>query len=129
MLDVGHEEMKTGTAILNALLMWVFGFASAACQIKLRNVMMYPDSYGNLCRCLPPMSGLAVRIFWLWWAVPLAWGAITIAVVLARRRHPEVMSDLVQFHTSATLLVGVFMFGFFAVAGTMPFVSIVAGLK
>jgi hypothetical protein len=29
MLDVGHEEMKTGTAILNALLMWVFGFAVA----------------------------------------------------------------------------------------------------
>ena len=121
--------MKTGTAILNALLMWVFGFASAACQIKLRNVLMYPDSYGNLCQCLPLVSALAVPVFWLWWAVPLAWCAITVAVVLAGRRRPEGMADLIQFHTSATLLVGVFMLGFFAVAGTMPFVSIVAGWK
>jgi len=39
------------------------------------------------------------------------------------------MADLIQFHTSATLLLGVLMLGFFAVAGIMPFVSIVAGLK
>jgi hypothetical protein len=121
--------MHTAAAILNALLMWVFGFASAACQIKLRNVLMYPESYGNLCQCLPLVSGLALRVFWLWWAVPLAWSVLTVAVVLAGRRHPERMADLIPFHTSATLLVGVFMLGFFAVAGTMPFVSIVTGLK
>lgn len=121
--------MKETALVLNALLMWVLGLGSVAAQSKLRNVLMYPDSYDGLCRGLPAISALAIRVQWAWWVLPLLWSVLTVLLLVTGRRKPEKLPDLLHLHTSATLLVGVFMLGFFVVAGVMPFINMIVKLK
>ncbi len=115
------------TLILNAALMGIFSLGSAASQTKLWNYyVQYPHvGEGTM---LPAGSELALQVQWLYRAVPLIWLLITLALLILNWRKPEPPRDMVQLHTSATLLVGVVMLGFFLIAGIMPFVSIVVKL-
>jgi len=117
------------TLILNALLMAVFSLGSAASQIKLRNLYVQYPHVGENMPLLPAISNFALRIQWLFQVVPLVWALLTLAVLILNWKKPESPRDLVQLHTSTTLLVGVFMLGFFVAAGVMPYVSIVVKLK
>ena len=121
--------MKETALILNALLMWLLGLGSVASQIKLRNALMYPNAYDGLCQCLPAISGLALHVQWVWWVLPSLWTTLTVMLVLAGQRKREKMTEVVQLHTSATLLVGMFMLGFFVLAGVLPFVGMVVKMK
>lgn len=117
------------TLILNALLMAVFGYGSAASQMKLHNqYIQYPHVSRQMVD-LPAISDLALRIQWLLQAVPLLWASLTLALLIWKWRQPEPPRDWVQLHTSATLLVGVFMLGFFLIAGVVPYVSMVVRLR
>ena len=117
------------TLTLNALLMAVFGYGSAASQIKLHNQYIQYPHVGDQVSALPPISDLALRLKWLPQAVPLLWALLTVALLIWKWRQPETPRDWVQLHTSATLLVGVFMLGFFVVAGVMPYISIVVRMR
>ena len=117
------------TLILNAVLMAVFSLGSAASQIKLRNQYIQYPHVGESMPRLPAISEIALQIQWLLQVVPLLWALLTLALLVLNWKKPEAPRDLVQLHTSATLLVGVFMLGFFVTAGVMPYISIVVSLK
>jgi hypothetical protein len=117
------------TLVLNALLMGVFSLGSAASQIKLRNQYIQYPHVGEAMPSLPAVSDIALRCQWLVKTMPLVWACLTLAILILNWRKPESPRDVVQLHTSVTLLVGVFMFGFFVTAGVMPFVSIVVRMK
>ena len=117
------------TLILNALLIGVFSLGSAASQIKLHNqYVQYPNAESNACH-LPAISGLALRLQWLLPTVPIAWALLTLVLLILFWRQSEPPRDVVQMHTSATLLVGLFMLVFFVAAGVMPYVSIMVGAR
>ena len=117
------------TLILNALLMAVFSFGSSASQIKLHNqYVQYPNAESEL-PLLPAISELALRIKWLLQVVPIFWVLITLALLILNWKKQEPPTEIVQLHTSATLLVGMVMLIFFVTAGIMPYISIVVGLK
>lgn len=116
------------TLILNALLMGVFGFGSAASQIKLRNMyVMYPSASEGVP--LPAISDLALKIQWAFTAIPIAWALLTLILMILNWRKSEPPRDMVQLHTSATVLVGLFMLGFFVMAGIIPFLSSIVKMK
>ena len=119
--------------ILNALLMAVLGLASAISQIKLRNFFVqYPQAGEELLgepATLPTISNLALRLHWLYTAVPVLWALLVLGLLVLYRKQDDRVRDIVQIHTSATLLVGLFMLTFFVTAGVMPFISIVVGLS
>jgi hypothetical protein len=117
------------TLVLNALLMGVFSLGSAASQIKLRNQYIQYPHVGEAMPSLPAISDIALRCQWLLKTVPLVWFFLTLAILVLNWRKSKAPRDLVQLHTSATLLVGVLMLGFFVTAGVMPFVSIVVRMK
>jgi hypothetical protein len=119
------------TIMLNVGIMAILGFASSASQFKVDNVLMYPRAYDGLADHFPAMTALAVRLRWLCWGVPVAWLVLALLLLLLLTRKAEALraTAMVQLHTSATLLIGIFMLGFFVFAGLMPFVSFVAGLK
>lgn len=117
------------TLIMNALLMAVLSLGSAASQIKLRNQYIQYPRVGERMPPLPAMSDFALRVQWLPQAVPLLWALLTLVVLIWKGRQPESPRDLVQLHTSATLLVGVLMLGFFVVSGVMPYITFVVGMK
>jgi len=117
------------TLVLNALLMAVFSLGSAVSQIKLYNeYIQYPNG-GESMRPLPAISELALQVRWVLPTVPILWAFLTLALLILNWRKPEPPRDLVQLHTSVTLLVGVFMLVFFVAAGVMPYVSILVGMK
>ena len=116
------------TLILNALLMGVLSLGSAASQIKLRNQYVQYPHVGKSLPSLPAISELALQVQWLLRAVPLAWALITLALLVLNWKKQPPPRDLVQLHTSATLLVGVFMLGFFVTAGVMPYINMVVGM-
>jgi hypothetical protein len=117
------------TLILNALLMAVFSYGSAASQIKLHNQYVQYPHVGGQMPDLPAISSLALRLQWLLKTVPILWALLTLALLIWKWRQPEPPRDWVQLHTSATLLIGVFMLGFFVVAGVMPYISIVVRMR
>ena len=117
------------TLVLNALLMGVFSLGSAASQIKLRNQYIQYPHVGEGLPPLPAISDLALRCQWLLKAMPLAWGLLTLTVLVLNWRKTEAPRDVVQLNTSATLLVGVFMLVFFVTAGVMAYVSIVVHMR
>ena len=117
------------TLVLTALLMGVFGLGCAASQIKLGNHYIQYPNVGEAMPPLPAISDIALRCQWLLKAMPLAWAFLTLAVLILNWRKSEAPQDLIQLHTSATILVGMFMLGFFVTAGVMPFVSIVVSMR
>lgn len=120
--------MNKITIILNAGIMAIFGFASSASQFKVDEVLMYPHAYDGLADYFPAMTALAIRLRWLCWGVPVAWIVLALMLLVSMRKaEPVQATAAVQVHTSATLLIGTFMLGFFVFAGLMPFVSLVAG--
>ena len=116
--------------ILNTALMALFGWLSSAAQFKVDNVLMYPNAYKGLGDNFPAITALSLRLRWLCWVVPLLWVAIAVFLVVRMRRTDPIKAPAtVQLHTSATLVVGVFMLGCFVLAGVLPFVTFVAGMK
>ncbi len=116
------------TLILNALLMTVFSLGSTVSQIKLCNQYMLYPRVGEGMPPLPAISELALQAQWLLQAIPIVWALLTLTLLILNWKKPEPPRDLVQLHTSATLLIGVFMLGFFVTAGIMPYISIVVGM-
>jgi hypothetical protein len=116
------------TLILNALLMGVFGFGSAVSQIKLRNMyVQYPHAGEGVP--LPAISDLALKSQRAFVAIPIAWVIGTLILMILKWKRSEPPRDMVQLHTSATVLVGLFMLGFFVVAGIIPFLSFVVKMS
>ncbi len=116
------------TLVLNALLMGVFAFSSAASQIMLRNnYIRYSDESGSMP--LPAISDLALKIQWALLAVPVIWAMLTFVLIILNWRKAESPRDVVQLHTSATVLFGLFMLGFFIIAGILPFLSMTVKLR
>ena len=116
------------TILCNTLLMCVFGLASAASQIKLRNAFVrYPNTTKGWE--LPCISDLALKLHWTYSAIPWAWVALGVLVIILNWKKTEPPRDVIQLHTSATLLIGFFMVAFFTVAGVMPFIPLVVGMS
>ena len=106
------------TLVLNVAIAWFVSLGSAVFLISLR----YADSaYARFEATLPAPSRIALSSSWLLWAVPLFWAVFTFALLIWNRKRAEAPRDMVQLHTSATLLIGILLVVFFSTAGLMPF--------
>jgi hypothetical protein len=95
-------------------------------QFVLHNrYISYPEASP---RPLPQLSELALQGRWIYVILPVLWAAL--ALLLLIRLHRTGISQTHQhIHTSGTLLVGLFMLGFFVLAGIMPFISLMTGIS
>ena len=117
--------MKSLTLAVNTLLMAVFGLAAGFSQFKLKETLAYSDS--DVSDYLPLASAIALDIQWICWAVPVAWLLVSILTFAVFHRDDQRFANAVQLHTSATLLVGVVMLGFFVMTSIIPLVGLVIG--
>lgn len=130
---MGQEKigMWRLTLILNALLMGIFALGSAASQMQSHNYFVEcPETGGELLgnAQLPSITVWALRTIWLCWLVPLLWGILTVVLIASLSRRDEPNIEIIQLHTSFTLLVGMSMLTFFIVAGIIPFITIYVGM-
>ena len=108
------------TLTLNVLLMALLAFASKASQILLLNHFVdYPEY--NTGAMLPAMSLFALRVQWIIIVIPVLWTLLTVAIAAYYSKRLDIIHDAVQLHTSATLIVGLTMLGYFMLAGLLPF--------
>jgi hypothetical protein len=111
-------DMWKLTLVLNVAIAWFVSLGSAIFLVSLR----YADSaYARFEATLPAPSRIALSSSWLLWVVPLSWTVITLALLIWHRKTAEASRDMVQLHTSATLLIGIMLLAFFSAAGLMPF--------
>ena len=110
----------------NTLLMCVFGLATSITQIRLTNAIQY-DEFDGLA--LPPLSQLTLNAEWIAVAVPAVWVISGLILLVLNWKREEPPQDIIQLHTSITLLVGITMLTLFAIAGILPFVSIIVKLS
>jgi hypothetical protein len=112
--------------VCNTLVMCVFALASAATQIRLHNALQY-DELG--CRRLPPLSSFVLHAEWLLIAVPVSWIIAGLILLFFNWKREDSPQDMIQLHTSITLLAGITMLVVFAIGGILPFVSISVSLS
>lgn len=75
---------------------------------------------------LPAITTFALDNTWIYGAVPCLWIGILL-LLLWRFRGRAVPVELVQTHTSLTLLIGISMLAVFLMAGILPFVTLIVG--
>lgn len=117
------------TLILNALLMALFGLSGSVSQIKLTNQFIQYPHAGEAIPPLPPISDIALRSQWLLATMPVLWALLTCLLMALYWKRDEPPRDMVQLHTSATILFGVLLLAFFVTAGILPYVSILVHMK
>ena len=106
------------TFVLNVAVVWFVSLGSAVFLLSLRYAA---SAYARFEATLPAPSRLALSSSWLLWVVPLSWTIFTIALLIGTRKRAEAPRDIVQLHTSATLLIGILLLVFFSTAGLLPF--------
>jgi len=109
------------TFVLNVAIVWAVSLGSAVFLISLRHA---DSAYTRFKAILPAPSRLALSSPWLLWVVPVAWTILTLALLVWNRKKAEAPRDMVQLHTSATLLIGILLLVFFSTAGLLPFFNL-----
>lgn len=117
------------TIIANALMMGLFWLASLLSVAIVHNRFIhYPPSDRSMALPLPTELALSIQ-FWAG-LLPLAW--IILSYVIWKKvkdQEPESRSEYLLAFTMATIVVGIAMLIFFALAGMLPFLYIGAAIK
>jgi hypothetical protein len=115
--------------MLNVGVLAVMSLGACLSQARLRNnYLSYPD-VSRPMELLPQISTIAIKAYWLTYSVPLAWLVFSVFLLFWPNHKLEKRMDIVQLHTSATLLIGATILLFFVVAGMLPFIRISLGLS
>jgi len=112
------------TIIADVLMMVLFWLASLlSVAIAYNRFVQYPPTKAPMALPLPTELALSSQL----WAglIPLAW--IIISFIIWKKvkdKEPESRSEYLLAFTSVTLVVGIVMLIFFALAGMLPFMFI-----
>ena len=109
--------MKIITLILNWLIVCVCCLASEIAPGVVTNHVQYDVFSG---KALPSITTFCINTLWILWAVPLAWGIVTILFFIRKTTHEKN-----HLHTSMSVFLGLLIFFTYTVAGIMPFLSII----
>lgn len=117
------------TIIANAIMMGLFWLASLLSILIVNNrFVQYFESEVPVVLPLPTELALSVQ---LWIGIlPLTW--IILSYVIWQKvkdKQPELRSEYLLAFTMITLIVGLSMLIFFALAGTLPFLFIETVMK
>jgi len=73
---------------------------------------------------LPANSEMLLYNPWILWAIPLAWGIVTVCFLCFKNS-----SEKLTFHLSASILLGLFIFFMHAIGGIFPFIPMAVGFR
>ena len=118
------------TIIANALMMGLFWLASLlSVSLSYNRFVQYPTGGGEpVALPLPTELALSIRL----WAGILPLGWIILSYVIWQKvkdKQPESRSEYLLAFTTITMIAGLSMLIFFALAGTLPFLSIGTAIK
>ncbi len=112
------------TIMANALMMVLFWLVSLlSVSIAYNRFVQYPPTKAPMALPVPTELALSTQL----WAglLPLAWLFLSFVIwKKARNKEPEHRSEFLLSFTLITIIVGLSMFIFFALGGTMPFMFI-----
>jgi hypothetical protein len=119
-----EPDMWPLTIIANTMiffLFWVAGFL--AISPAFNHFVQYAHVVGEFSLPILTDSIFSVRLTSL--AIPAGWLLGSFFFWLwVKKKQPEQRAHLVQFHTSASILVGLLMFVIFLTAGILPYLKI-----
>ena len=108
--------MKTTAFILNWLVVCVCCLASSMMNMIVKGLAyLFLDG-----KAMPSITVFFLNNAWLLWAILLSWGVATVCL-----RIKKCAVDILPFHTSASVFLGLLVFLLHFMAGILPFLSLV----